>query len=68
MIRWLVKRYLKKLLEDVQFQIQSLEMELGYNDDISREDEEKMKDLLFNKYYKDEVHLNYVINKVLGDE
>lgn len=42
MIKWIVKRYLNKKLEDLNYQILSLEQELNYTDDITQDEEIKL--------------------------
>lgn len=49
MIKWLVKKYLKQLNKNVDFQILSVEQELGYSDYLNKDLEKELLDY-HNKY------------------
>jgi hypothetical protein len=64
MKKWIVKRYLNKKLEYLNYQILSIEQELNYADDIEQGEEIKLlqahKEAIWNRD-----NLRHVINRVL---
>ena len=63
MIKWIVKRYLDKKLEDLNYQILSLEQELGYADYLTKDKEIELLEIHDNIIlYRD--NLKYVINNI----
>ena len=64
MIKWIIKRYLNKKLEDLNYQILSLEQELNYADDIAQDEEIKLLQAQKEAIW-DRNNLRHVINKVI---
>lgn len=64
MIKWIVKRYLMKRYEQLEYDILSLEQELGYADYIKPEEEIRLitahKETIYDKN-----NLEHVINNVI---
>lgn len=65
MIKRLVKWYLTNVMNNLTFQIESLDMELGYNKNISDEEATIMKEAADSCYEKRH-YIRYVINNILG--
>jgi hypothetical protein len=66
MIKWIVNRYLNNKLEDLNYQILSLEQELGYADDNEIDQNEEIKLLqAHKKTIWDRNNLRHVIDKVI---
>lgn len=64
MIKLIVRKYLNKKLAYLNYQILSLETELGYADNISEEDEKNM--LIKLVEYRETIgNIIYVIERVL---
>lgn len=64
MFKWIVKRYLNKILEDLNYQVLSLEQDLNYADDITQDEEiellQEHKETIWNRD-----NLRHVIERVI---
>lgn len=67
MIKWIVKKYLNKIYEDLKFQVLSLEQELGYADEKELEQDEIIRlQLIHKEAILSKNSLEHVIKKVIN--